>query len=691
MLFLIALLQLLNYNALQITWEQTEIEIELHSDIMEALNQVEAILWVDGKRIDDARVIYRYDGVERTFLSTINTSIVRTYQHKIEAYFPDYAIRRVATLTIRVVDITPPVFLYIPEVSIPIHSKMPDLLQGVRVSDNYHDPKDLTIRIDSSRIQLNRVGIYDVIYTVEDLSGNLTKETRSVAVVDHIPPEIKLIKALVHPVDIVFRWETYFKITDQADSVLIVSVDSLGLEEKRTGTYAFFIKAVDQSGNETVYETSIELVDLTKPTLKLSSDRRPIAYGDLNFMEHLLSFIADASDNYDSLTINDVIIETNLNPLQLGTYLVVYKLSDQSGHETIIDIQVKVTDQDAPVIIELTPLLFDVFSTKPNFTNAFMITDNLTPSEMLTITYQESINMNLIGRYPLIVIAKDQSGNEARFQTFVTIIDQDKPVIQKLQEIHVTSFSKPNFSGYYDIRDNYDQNLTIWINDGKVNYNLIGIYPMIVFAKDSSGNEAMLEDVVYVVDIIAPVMVLSTTDIYLEIGEKEPDYRNYIVSVYDNYDELDIYDVLIKHDVNRDICGRYTIRFTLIDQSKNRVDETIILWVLDRVPPKIKANDVIINQFDQFNLMDEIELLDQSVVSIQTFPKSINTSLAGSVIITYVAIDAWGNETIATRKVTIVSVEKPYSIRSYVPSLAAFCFGATVSAYLYIKREKHLF
>ena len=90
MLFLLLFISFFNFSQTEVKWENITGEIALNENYMEVLLDAKASLIINGNKMADPEIIYRYDGVERTFLSTINTAIVKTYHHKIEAYFPEY-------------------------------------------------------------------------------------------------------------------------------------------------------------------------------------------------------------------------------------------------------------------------------------------------------------------------------------------------------------------------------------------------------------------------------------------------------------------------------------------------------------------------------------------------------------------------------------------------------------------------
>ena len=79
-------------------------------------------------------------------------------------------------------DTTPPEILGIRNLSVLKDSDI-DLLSSVSVKDNQDDNPTLTI--DSSNLDISKVGDYQIVYFAKDRSGNMTKETCIVSVVEN--------------------------------------------------------------------------------------------------------------------------------------------------------------------------------------------------------------------------------------------------------------------------------------------------------------------------------------------------------------------------------------------------------------------------------------------------------------------------------------------------------------------------
>lgn len=678
-----------------IEWNQTEVIVPLHGDFLAEIQKIEANLYIDGVLIEGARAIYKIDGVERTFLSTINTSILKTYIHKIEVYFPDYNVRNIMTIHVKIVDLIPPEIINTPQISIPIDSKLPNLMTGLQVIDNYDSNDLLKIEVDISKVDLSRIGRYPITYHIKDTSGNETKKTVWLEIYDHIPPDIKVIKPLKHNIDHIFSWSNYFTIKDNYDLFPVVTIQSDFMDKKAIGTFDFQISAKDQSGNITIIHTSIEVFDQTPPELIISSERPDIAYQSTNELSKLKRLILKVTDNVDELTVNDVEIISSINPNQIGNYLVTFQVVDSSMNKKSIDIYLKVTDQESPVIEIIKPLIFHVFDPNPIWSDYLLIYDNLTTYENLKVEYVGSYRMDQIGKYVITIKATDEAKNVKTMMFYVEVIDLSTPNIELIQDILITQFKPVSYIPYFKVTDMYDttSQIKLSFDDQFVNYLKVGIYPLTVYATDVSHNQSELIVDVIVMDIEPPLLILTTQNlIEYPYGGKRIDLRTYIKEVNDNYDLLSVHDVIITGEVDTYSFGRYEIIYELTDQTGNQTIEKLYFLIVDQESPKIYFDDITINQYENIDLFSHIHVEDNSdEYELFIFPKTIDTSMPGSIVVTYIASDARGNYTIKERTIFINAIDQKPNIKVYVPAITIVLGGLTLAIFLYFKDVKHMF
>ncbi|PKK99319.1 MAG: hypothetical protein CVV57_02020 [Tenericutes bacterium HGW-Tenericutes-2] len=688
MSFLLSLFSIFSFLAVRIDWINDFLTIPLHDNIDNYTYLPEATLYIDGVKINDPRMFYERNGVEWTFISTVNSGVVKAYYIKYRVNYPTYNISQVKTITFNIVDLMPPEFVQVPIFSIPLGQKMPDLLEGLTYLDNYDHASNIKVIVNSSKVILNRVGTYEISYQISDLSNNTTTILSSLAVYDHLPPTISLKKELILSYGSSFLWSNYLTITDNYDTVLDIKIHDQYVNYAKLGSYPIVITATDQSGLSSQIEQMLSIVDIEKPKITMKSQAPMIPVYSSESDTLLKSFILSISDNYDLLTINDVAVTHDIEWDVLGEYTIYYTLTDQSKNTLETKIKVKIKDIDKPTIFFTEPLIFEVFEETP-FINQFIeYEDNYDVKSKLTLRITTSFKMNAIGKYPITVEVSDTSGNKEIMQSYIEIIDSTRPELIQINDIIITDFSRKSYNLYFSASDNYDPitKISVHINDQYVNYEAIGSYPIIVTATDQSSNYTILHTEILIIDIIEPELELKQHAVLLQINSEPLDLKSFIKNASDNYDYLTKDDVSIEGEVKYNRIGLYTITYYLSDSSLNSIKKELVVTIDDRTSPIITSTPLSLHVNQQFNPLEGIHIEDNmGNYELYIFPEFIDTSLAGKKKITYVAVDQRGNYTTYVREIVILDDSKKIELTSYLPVVIVTLLGIASIYYIYKK------
>lgn len=688
MSFLLSLFSFFTVLSYRIDWINDFLTLQLHENVDDYVELPEARLYINEKRVYDPDMYYIRNGVEWTFISTVNTNVVKTYSIKYRVYFPTYSITQVKTITFDVVDSISPTFHHIPQYKIPLNQKLPDLKANLIYSDNYYSVEQLNLNIDSTKVVLNRIGSYPIVYQISDPSGNVTIQTGYLEVYDHLPPEITLKKELILPYNALFVWQDYFTIKDNYDLVLNINIDDSHVDYTKLGVYPISITASDQSGLSTTIIQDITIVDLVKPVIILKSQPPPIeVFSNLNENE-LKSYIIDVYDNYDQLSIDDVIVTHDIEYDVLGYYYIYYRISDYSNNTLDVKVKVQVVDQTKPEIWVLEPLVFNVFDPIPFLDTYIDYSDNYTHKDQLTLKITSSFKMNTIGKSAVSFEVTDGSKNKTTLQTYIEIVDSIPPVINQMNDIIITDFQKKLLNHFFEYEDNYDikSNLKLEIDDQFVDYEKIGSYPLYAYVTDTSGNTTQLDSEVIVLDIVEPVLLLKHSIAHIQIGSEPLNLKSFIYEAYDNYDELTIDDVIIYHQIDYEEIGVYDVLYVLVDQSQNMSQQILYVSIDDWIPPWISGNPLSIATNDFFDPLDGIEAGDNlNDYEITYFPKMIDTSTPGDKTITYIITDSRGNYTTFERIITVYPIKGKREITAYVPVMIVTVLGIASCLYIWKK------
>ena len=661
----------------------------LYANVYDYVEKPQASLYINDQLMTDPKMYYERNGVERTFVSTISTSFVKSYTIYFRVHFPTYNESHTKAIHFEIRDFEPPEFLDVPTFRITLLQALPSFTEGLRYRDNYDSEDKIKVYVNTTHIVRNRVGIYPIYYKIVDSSGNENEVVSTIEVYDHLPPDVTLKSEIIHSVGEVFSYMKYITIKDNYDLIVDVKLDLSEVDFKKIGTYTFLLTATDQSGNETRLTFDIRIIDKTPPQIKLYAFPQEITVHQSMTESMMRSFIIWVHDNYDPLTIDDVYIFHDIDVNRLGSYTIYYHLYDYSGNFTEAKLKITVVDNIAPTIELLMPLVFDVFDPLPHFMDFIKVSDNFYDDEKINIKITTSPKMNVVGSYQIVIEAKDPSQNVKIYRGYVEIVDRIPPVIEELGQIIIIDFQKRVYHSYFKVTDQYSkvEHLQLIIDDSQVHYHVIGVYPITVYAYDESQNEAILHTELIVLDIVAPVLTLKTHLYLARVNDPLVDLYQFILEAYDLYDQLSEHDVMISHFIDIHKIGVYHVSFYLSDQSMNMVSATLEYRIDDYYFPVIHAEPITLPYDSMFNPLDGLSIEEHSTrVTVAIYPLSIDTRKPGTYHITYIATDERGRSSKINRVVTVLEPIDKTEVNDYVPMLIVIIVGASLTYYFWKKR-----
>jgi len=208
------------------------------------------------------------------------------------------------------------------------------------------------------------------------------------------------------------------------------------------------------------------------------------------------------------------------------------------------------------------------------------VSDNYYKNIVPSIT-SGSVNVNVIGDYPVTFGAVDGSGNVAAGVSLTIMVrdttrpdfDLNGPSSETIQVF--SNYTEPAVT----VSDNYDaqSKLVINRNSGGFNKNVVGSYNIVYTCTDSSGNVATATRTVNVVDTQAPVVTVKISDlINWPLGKPWVDPG---VQIVDNfYSEQMLQDTpYLKTTGTVDVymAGFYTLKYKVTDPSGNISNEAV--------------------------------------------------------------------------------------------------------------------
>lgn len=249
------------------------------------------------------------------------------------------------------------------------------------------------------------------------------------------------------------------------------------------------------------------------------------------------------------------------NMTSLGSYDLIFEVSDNSNNKTQLTVKVEVVDVLAPVFSDIG-IIKAVY---PNVYSVEEIKGMLTASD----NYDGNISSNITlvddrytefssqtGLYEIEYSVTDTSGNTANYVQIIEVVDEEGPIISGNDNISVgydQELSMSNIKYGLSVVDNYDLSSTIELvlesNSYSTNSHTLGTYLVQFSATDSSGNKTIKDIIINVVDEIGPVVYLNSSiiQVYSDTVLSLPDFAKLLVNTNELSDKQD-YFIKIKYD-----------------------------------------------------------------------------------------------------------------------------------------------
>lgn len=375
---------------------------------------------------------------------------------------------------------------------------------GASATDNVTNPQTYTATYNGfvNGTAIGTVGTYSISYNATDGAGNnaVTKTRWVIVTPDTTRPVITLngSDSVVVAVTGSFS-DPGATATDFYFGALSPVIVTGSVNTAVVGLYNLTYSINDASGNSAAPKVRrVYVVDTIKPVITVNG-ANPY-YWDVKRRPFVDPGVT-VTDNYNTgLTAT----ATSINVDSLGTYTITYTARDNSNNQAVSKTRtVIVQDTVKPVLVfkQFTDtFLIDVKTLTSVPEPGYTLSDNYYAASAITVSKVGTVNLNVLGLYPVTYTVTDGSGNTAVFVRIFKVVDREKPVItltgSSVQNIY--RWKVYNDSGA-TVTDNYDAGLTPVVG-GFVDVNLAGIYYLSYNVTDKSGNKA--DEKVRIVNVI---------------------------------------------------------------------------------------------------------------------------------------------------------------------------------------------
>lgn len=331
-----------------------------------------------------------------------------------------------------------------------------DLRQGVTAIDNIDGDLTSKIVIDKGNLNTNKIGTYNVKYTVSDKAGNKSSEISKVEVYSNKPTlygsDINILKnSKFNPLE---GMKAYDVEDGDLSKKIKVSTDQLKIDT--VGTYKLKYTITDSDNQTTDYIRRVNVVDKlegSNEVPKINFDNGVVREDNLNlavndkFNPEKYVKAVDKEDGDISKSIK--VIEDTVDAKKVGTYTVTYEVVDKNDNRTTNVLKVHILPEafrnvtgDAPYI-EASDITINVggkYDAKAGVLALDKVDGDLTDK---------------------VVVSRDDvdTSNPGKYKVTYTVVDSDKHVTDKTITVTVTGKGKnPSHNGSNSNSSNNNSN-----------------------------------------------------------------------------------------------------------------------------------------------------------------------------------------------------------------------------------------
>ena len=302
--------------------------------------------------------------------------------------------------------------------------------------------------------------------------------------------------------------------------------------------------------------------------------------------------ISDNRDHTD--TLKTKIHAESYEKNQLGTYTVNVTVKDAFNNESTKTVNVKVVDNEAPVLESKTDDGFVInveANGSSNLKDYIKATDNVDGDVTDFINFDKELDTTQLGEQVINASVEDNMGNIAT-KTFTFNVGDTSAPEMNLKNGNITVNYGDGFDihNYVDIKDNYDVNPTVNVEGNVDTRNLTDSQPIKVTATDSSGNQTSNDYEVKVADMAGPAITLKSDNVDVKYGTSF-DPKSNLASAIDNLDGDVTGKVEITGTVNTNKAGAYRVYYRVTDNAGNRSETSAKINVSAAPVVQVKTNN----------------------------------------------------------------------------------------------------
>lgn len=293
---------------------------------------------------------------------------------------------------------------------------------------------DIVLVTDDYTPNWNDVGQWDIVYSITDSSDNESILTVTVVVLDDKAPVFSGGNSVFYvgystTLNLANIYNT-ITATDEYDGIItfVEASNEYTGNEAVIGTYEIVLEAEDASGNVATRTLTIHVVDNLPPVISGPNQftrnyNQPLSLATIKAQ---LTATDDVDgDISDDITVISSTYRSNLT--QVGSYTVLFGVTDSNGNNTTYQVTVVIQDLNEPIWFVTNGFLITIDEAVTLSTNqilSVMLAANLYPSDVISQMYviEDNYEQNqTLGSYNML-LGYTVGGEEQTQQVFINVV-----------------------------------------------------------------------------------------------------------------------------------------------------------------------------------------------------------------------------------------------------------------------------
>lgn len=391
----------------EVRWENTTVDVLIDDDINKYIDIPIAKLYIDG--ICSNAVPSYNRGYDYTSIDQISVEVVGSYYVMYEARFNEYGISNVQEITFNVYDSSYPEFNIPKDIYISCNDEY-DFSQ-IKCTDLIDGELEFKYK---GKLNYGIVGDYEFVFYAVDSSNNKTEYEVTFHVIDDIPPSITILDNVID-VGSSINLNELVLCEDNYDNNLSRPLIIHNIDFYTVGEYDVKIYIKDGYDNYRILNEIFYVRDRKKPKIILKDDKIRIYVNDeINLKDYIL----EVTDNYCSLNLDNVEINTNYAN-EIGLYEAIYTVIDDYGNIGKNKLIIEVID-NPKIMIEAYNRTINAFDNFDPYERVFAYENDLDIS--YRINYSGYVDTTIPGLYEITYNAYDSYGNYEYKTVYINVL-----------------------------------------------------------------------------------------------------------------------------------------------------------------------------------------------------------------------------------------------------------------------------